>query len=66
MKEIRINIEAIRSDMGISRAEMADKLGISLDRYNRLASSESKMLATEFIRLHEVSGIPYDNIKVSY
>lgn len=61
---IKINIEAIRVQLGKTRQEMAEALGINIDRYNRLAAGESKMLATEMIALHEYSGIPYENIAV--
>lgn len=64
MEEIKLNIEAIRSQLNLPRSEMAARLGISLDRYNRLASGESKMLATELVRLHDISGVPYENIKI--
>lgn len=66
MKEIKIGIEAIRVQMGIPRVEMAKRLGVNIDRYNRLATGESKMLATEFIKLHEISGLPWENIGVTY
>lgn len=62
MSEIKLNIEAIRANMKLTRPQMADRLGITLDRYNRLAVGESKMLATEFQTLHEISGIPYEYI----
>lgn len=62
MEEIKLTLEMVRVKMGISKREMADKLDISLDRYNRLASGESKLLATEWSKIHEVSGIPYDNL----
>lgn len=65
MEEIKLNIEAIRMQMGITRAEMATKLDVSLDRYNRLANGDSKMLATELILLHKISGVPYENIRVT-
>ena len=59
---VKLPIESIRLKMGWSREEFASKLGVSLDRYNRLATGKSKMLATEFVTLHVVSGIPYENI----
>lgn len=62
MSEIKLNIEAIRANMKLTRPQMADRLGITIDRYNRLAVGESKMLATEFQALHEISGIPYEYI----
>lgn len=62
MSEIKLNIEAIRMNMKLTRPQMADRLGITLDRYNRLAVGESKMLAAEFQMLHEISGIPYEYI----
>lgn len=43
---------------------MAEKLKITTDRYNRLVSGESKLLAVELIRLHEISGYPYEIIVV--
>ena len=63
MDKVKLNIESIRTMMSLSRAEMAEKIGVNKDRYNRLASGESKMLATEFVKLHEVSGLPFDVIK---
>lgn len=62
VRDVKMNIEAIRMNMKLTRAEMAERLGITLDRYNRLASGESKLLATEFVRLHDISGIPHDFI----
>ena len=50
--------------MGVTRVEMAEKMNISIDRYNRLASGDSKMLAAELVSLHKISGVPYENIKV--
>ncbi len=64
MEEIKLNIEAIRAQLKLPRPEMANRLGVTLDRYNRLASGESKMLATELVRLHEISGVPYENIRI--
>lgn len=62
--KIQLTLEAIRVKLGKTRAEMADELGITLDRYNRLANGESRMFATELVRLGEISGIPYQNIEV--
>lgn len=64
MEQIKLNLEAIRAQMNLTRVDMAAKMQISLDRYNRLASGESKMLATELVRLHEISKVPYENILV--
>lgn len=63
MENIKLNMEAIRMQMKLTRPEFAERLGISLDRYNRLATGESKLHATEFVRLHEVSGVPLENIE---
>lgn len=59
---MKLTIEAIRVLQNMTRSEFADKLGITADRYNRLASGESKMLATEMITLHDVTGIDWDMI----
>ena len=64
MENISLNLESIRVNMGLSRSEMAEKLQVSLDRYNRLATGDSKMLAVELKRLHDVSGVPYENIVI--
>lgn len=64
MDAIKLSLEAIRTQMKKSRVEMAELLGINLDRYNRLANGESRMLATEVYRLNEVSGIPFENIDI--
>ena len=64
MEEIKLNIEAIRAQLQLPKPEMAERLGVTLDRYNRLARGESKMFATELVRLHELSGVPYENIAI--
>ena len=64
MANLSLNIEAIRVQMGFTRVEMAEKMNISIDRYNRLASGDSKMLAAELVSLHKIRGVPYENIKV--
>lgn len=64
MTEIKMTLEAIRSNLGFTRPEMAEKLKITTDRYNRLVNGESKMLATELIRLHQISGYPYEIIVI--
>ena len=65
MEHIKLPLESIRLKMNVTRPQMAEALQISVDRYNRLASGESKMLAVELVRLHEVSQIPYENIEVN-
>lgn len=62
MNSMKLNLEAIRANMGISRADMAKLLEVTVDRYNRLANGESRMFATELIRLHNISGVPFENI----
>lgn len=62
MDTIKWTIEAIRVRLGCTRPEMAERMGITVDRYNRLASGESRMFATELIRLHNISNVPYDQI----
>ena len=64
MENIKLNIEAIRMNMGKSRKEMADAMQINLDRYNRLATGESRMYGDELILLHQISSVPYENIDV--
>lgn len=64
MESLKLNLEAIRTNMGLTRSEMAEKLGVTADRYNRLANGESRMFATELIELHNISGVPYENISV--
>lgn len=59
-----LSIEAIRVNAGLSRQETADKLGIPLDRYNRIANGDSKLLATELVAIHQVFGIPFENIMI--
>lgn len=61
---MKVTIEGIRVTLKLTREEMAEKMGINKDRYDRLAIGKSRMYATEFIRLHEISGFPYDDIIV--
>lgn len=61
----KLTIEAIRVNKGISREEAANLLNISIDRYNRLANGQSKLLATEFIKIHEIFEIPYEMIAIN-
>ena len=65
MDKVELNIESIRVMMSLTRKEMADQLGVSIDRYNRLATGESRLLATEFKKLHEISGLPMEVIKAT-
>ena len=46
----KLSLEALRVNAGISREEAAKLIGVSLDRYNRLASGESKLLAVNLLR----------------
>ena len=64
MPEIKMTLEAIRNNLGFTRPEMAERLQISTDRYNRLVNGESKMLATELVRLHKISGYPIEIIVI--
>lgn len=41
-----------------------EALGIPLDRYNRIANGDSKLLATEFVGIHQAFGIPYEKIMI--
>ena len=62
MEDIKLSVEAIRLNLKLSREEMAEKLGMTLDRYNRIAIGKSKMYATELMKLEEVSNITGHNI----
>lgn len=62
MDTVKLNIEAIRVNMKLTRPEMAERMNVNLDRYNRLATGESKMLAVELARLHEISNVPWESI----
>ena len=64
MEQMKLDLETIREMMKKSRKEMAELLGVNLDRYNRLATGDTKMLAVELMALHSVSNVPYENIKV--
>lgn len=64
MEQMKLDLETIREMMKKSRKEMAELLGVNLDRYNRLATGDTKMLAVELMTLHSVSNVPYENIKV--
>lgn len=60
----KLSLEALRVNAGISREEAAKLIGVSLDRYNRLASGKSKLLAVEFIKIHEIYNIAYERIEI--
>jgi transcriptional regulator with XRE-family HTH domain len=60
----KLTIEAIRVNAGLTRQEAAEALGIPLDRYNRIANGDSKLLATEFVGIHQTFGIPYEKIMI--
>lgn len=60
----KLSLEALRVNAGISREEAAKLIGVSLDRYNRLASGESKLLAVELIKIHEIYNIAYERIEI--
>lgn len=60
----KLTLEAIRINAGKSREETAKLLGISLDRYNRIANGNSKLLATEFVEIHRKFNVPYEQIAI--
>lgn len=60
----KLSLEALRVNAGISREKAAKLIGVSLDRYNRLASGESKLLAVEFIKIHEIYNVAYERIEI--
>lgn len=57
-----MTIETIRTDLNMTRQQLAEKLGMSEKRYNRLAKGTAKIYASEFIELHILSGIPYEKL----
>lgn len=59
---MKLKLKAIRANLGLSQKETADKLGVTLSRYMRIEKGTSKLLADEFVAIHEVLGIPWDQI----
>lgn len=59
-----LTIKAIRTNMGLSRKEMADLMGVTYDRWVNIELGRSQLKAKELIKLHDVSGIPYENISI--
>ena len=57
-------LAAIRVNKGLTVEAMADLIGVSVDRWRRVESGETKMLATELINFHKVTGVPYEYINV--
>ncbi len=57
-----MKIEAIRIQLGLTRKQMADALGCTLDRYHRLAVAKSKLRIEELIALQKLSGLRADEI----
>lgn len=57
-------LAAIRVNKGLTVEAMADLIGVSVDRWRRVESGETKMLATELIDFHKVTGVPYECINV--
>ena len=60
---MRIKLKAIRINLGLSREQAAEQLGIELRRYCSLERGKTRMLANEFVAIHEKLGIPWDNIE---
>jgi transcriptional regulator with XRE-family HTH domain len=63
MSKIKLSLRAIRIQMGKTREEMAELMGMGFDRYSRIENGTSPMKAGEFIKLHDVSGVPFENIE---
>lgn len=57
-------LAAIRVNKGMTVDAMAEQMGVTVDRWRRLESGETKMLATELIKFHNLTGVPYENINV--
>lgn len=62
MEQEKLRLAAIRKQINLSPVEMAKEMGITLDRYYRIESGESKLLATEFCAIHAISGFDYERI----
>lgn len=64
MTDVKMTLEMVRIQLGLTRQEMADRMMISVDRYNRLANGKSKMLAVEWSTIHSISNIPYEYLAI--
>lgn len=61
-----MKIRAIRVNMGLSRPDMAKMIGVSLDRYIRIETGRSKLLAEELKKIHSISGVPMEDIDIHF
>lgn len=60
-----LTLGAIRVNKQMSTEEMARAMNMSVDRWRRLESGETKMTAAELIEFHKLTGVPYENINLN-
>lgn len=58
-------LASIRVNKQMSVEEMAEAMDCTVDRWRRLETGETKMLATELIRFHKITGIDYESINLN-
>lgn len=62
MEDIKLNIRAICAMRKITLSEFAKECGITENHMKDLAKGKVRMLAEDFVKIHEFTGIPYENI----
>lgn len=60
----KISVKAIRVNMNLTQAQMAQKLGLSLGGYQKKENGERKFSFEEIDKLSEFSGVGIQYIKV--
>ena len=62
MDKHTINIEAVRGQLMLTKEQLAKKLGISVNSYDKRIRKEVEWKASEVHKLSEWSGIPVELI----
>jgi len=62
IKEVSVRIRAVREDVGISAAEMAEKLGIPADEYLRLESGSSDFGFSFIYKIAQICGVEISDL----
>lgn len=60
----KLSVKAIRVNMGLTQAAMAEKIGVDLSRYGKIERGDSKMYATELLNICSASGVDIQQVSL--
>lgn len=62
----KVKVEAIRMQLGLTRKDFCQQIGVSEDRYSRIINGNGRMTAFELQQISKVGHVPADKIEINY